>query len=80
MMTWQEDGDVHEREAELLVRTMNLCAGRLVYEELVIVSYPQYKRLTDITNRVCHQLREFQQQLNMKVRLLERERRNTKII
>ncbi|XP_057474257.1 ent-copalyl diphosphate synthase 1-like [Actinidia eriantha] len=67
MMTWQEDGDVHKREAELLVRTMNLCAGRLVYEEQFLVSYPQYKRLTDITNRVCHQLREFQQKLNMKV-------------
>ncbi|PSS14615.1 Ent-copalyl diphosphate synthase [Actinidia chinensis var. chinensis] len=63
MMTWQDDGDLHKREAELLVRTINLCAGRLVSEELFLVSYPPYKRLTDITNRVCHQLR---QQLNMK--------------
>ena len=75
-MTWQDDGAVHKREAELIVRTINLCAGRLVHEELFLVSYPPYKRLTDITNRVCHQLR---QQLNMKVRLLDRER-NTTII
>ncbi|XP_057507462.1 ent-copalyl diphosphate synthase 1-like [Actinidia eriantha] len=63
MMTWQDDGDLHKREADLLVRTINLCAGRLVHEELFLVSYPPYKRLTDIANRVCHQLR---QQLNMK--------------
>ncbi|KAK3019598.1 hypothetical protein RJ639_005017 [Escallonia herrerae] len=52
LLTWQEEGDVYKGEAELLVRTISLCGGRCVSED--------YRRLSDVTNRVCHQLRRFQ--------------------
>ncbi|KAF8401693.1 hypothetical protein HHK36_012639 [Tetracentron sinense] len=50
----EEEGRHHE-ETELLVRTINLCSGHLLSEELL--SHPHYKRLSLLTNRVCHQLR-----------------------
>ncbi|KAL7172392.1 hypothetical protein ACSBR2_031980 [Camellia fascicularis] len=62
MMTWQEEGKRYKEEAVLLVRMINLCAGRWAPEELLLLSqYPQYKRLSDLTNNVCHQIRMFQQ-------------------
>ena len=44
--------------AQLLEEIINICAGRLISEE--ILSHPQYKTLSTITNRICHQLRVFQ--------------------
>ncbi|CAL5427695.1 hypothetical protein CsSME_00041883 [Camellia sinensis var. sinensis] len=62
MMTWQEEGKRYKEEAVLLVRMINLCAGRWAPEELLLLSqYPQYRRLSDLTNNVCHQIRMFQQ-------------------
>lgn len=58
LLTWQEEGDVDQGEAELLVRTINICTGRWVSENLF--SDPQYKSLFNLTNGVCHQLRLFQ--------------------
>ncbi|KAK3018356.1 hypothetical protein RJ639_004768 [Escallonia herrerae] len=52
LLTWQEEGDVYKGEAELLVRTISLCGGRCVSED--------YRRLSDVANRVCHQLGRFQ--------------------
>ncbi|XAR61198.1 Ent-copalyl diphosphate synthase [Bertholletia excelsa] len=64
MMTWEEAGEGYGKgEAELLVRTINLCAGRWEPEQLIIWStFPQYKRLSDITNSVCHHIRCLRQQ------------------
>ncbi|CAK9147053.1 unnamed protein product [Ilex paraguariensis] len=58
LLKWEEKGDVYQVEAELLVRTINLCAGRWISEELL--SHPEYQCLSDTTNRVCHQLRQYQ--------------------
>jgi ent-copalyl diphosphate synthase len=62
IMTWQEDGDMHKGEAELLVRTINLCANFDAPEKLSQLSHPQYKHLSDITNGVCCQLLQLEQQ------------------
>ncbi|KAH7863456.1 hypothetical protein Vadar_017731 [Vaccinium darrowii] len=58
MKNW-EGGDMYEGEAELLVSCINLCSNRWVTGEVSLppVSNSQYKRLSDVTNRVCHQLR-----------------------
>ncbi|KAF8388021.1 hypothetical protein HHK36_026687 [Tetracentron sinense] len=57
MLTWH--GEEEEAEAEvLIVRTINLCAGRSQSEELL--SHPQYQRLSDLTNIICQQLRRIQ--------------------
>lgn len=61
-MTWQEDGDMHKGEAELLVRTINLCANFGAPEKLSQLSHPRYKHLNDIANGVCSQLLQFQHQ------------------
>ncbi|KAL8092691.1 ent-copalyl diphosphate synthase 1 isoform X2 [Apium graveolens] len=58
LLTWQEDGDVDRAKAQLLEQTINICAGRLTSEE--ILSHPQYKTLSNITNQLCHQLGPFQ--------------------
>lgn len=61
-MTWQEDGDMHKGEAELLVRTVNLFANVGAPKKLLQLSHPRYKLLSSITNGVCCQLLEFQRQ------------------
>nr|ANO43020.1 terpene synthase 3 [Tripterygium wilfordii] len=50
VLTWQEEGDRREGEAELLVQTINLMAGHTPSQELL------YERLFKLTNKVCHQL------------------------
>ncbi|CAK9151075.1 unnamed protein product [Ilex paraguariensis] len=54
---WQEEGE-GQGEAELLVRTINLCAGRWVSQERL--PHFEYYCLSEISNRVCHQLRQYQ--------------------
>lgn len=66
---------MYEGEAELLVSSINLCANRWVSQPPV--SNSQYKRLSDITNRVCRQLRR-QFQHNHMVRNLRK--RNTTMV
>lgn len=58
MLTWREDGDVDKAKAQLLEQTINICAGRLISEELL--SHPQYKNLSTLTNQLCYQLTIFQ--------------------
>lgn len=55
LMTWTEKEDsVPQGATELLVRTINLCAGRSVSKELL--SHPHYVRLATRTNTLCHRL------------------------
>ncbi|XP_058211642.1 ent-copalyl diphosphate synthase 1-like [Rhododendron vialii] len=65
MLKWEGRGDMYKGEAELLVSCINLCAKASL--PVLLVSNPQYRRLSDITNGVCHQLRP-QFQPNHKVR------------
>ncbi|OVA12584.1 Terpene synthase [Macleaya cordata] len=55
MRTWEWGKDKHHREAELLVRTITICAGQTLSEEAL--SSPHFVRLTHLTNRLCHNLR-----------------------
>ncbi|XP_031742388.1 (-)-kolavenyl diphosphate synthase TPS28, chloroplastic [Cucumis sativus] len=57
LFKWQEDGDVHKEEAELLVQTIILNSGCSTLEDLL--SNPQYQKLSYLTNKVCHQLGHF---------------------
>ncbi|XP_044503416.1 (-)-kolavenyl diphosphate synthase TPS28, chloroplastic-like [Mangifera indica] len=59
LMKWEAEGDRHQGEAELIIQTINLTAGRWISEELL--SYSQY-RLTHLTNTICHKLAHFQDQ------------------
>lgn len=71
MMTWREDWDVAPApprgQTELLVRTINLCAGRLVSDDLL--SHPHYRRLASRTDTLCRRLRRLPK-LIKKVRFL----------
>ncbi|KAM7503070.1 hypothetical protein LguiB_001974 [Lonicera macranthoides] len=58
LMTWQEDDVIPQSEAVLLATTTNIFADRLVSGELL--SHPQYKRLMELTGRICRHLYKFQ--------------------
>ncbi|KAE8660652.1 Ent-copalyl diphosphate synthase [Hibiscus syriacus] len=60
MLKWVEEGDRHQGVAELVVQMINLTSGCWSMEELV--SHPQYKRLSDLTDSVCYQLCYYQKQ------------------
>ncbi|XVE77787.1 hypothetical protein DITRI_Ditri13aG0090800 [Diplodiscus trichospermus] len=60
MVMWAEEGDRHKGVAELVVQTINLSSGRWSLEELLC--HPQHERLSNLTNRVCHQLCHYQKQ------------------
>ncbi|XP_027351053.1 ent-copalyl diphosphate synthase, chloroplastic-like [Abrus precatorius] len=57
LSSWQNEGKSTQREAELIVETINLMAG-FWSEELQL--NPQYHRLLEVANRVCHGLRNYQ--------------------
>ncbi|KAF3436290.1 hypothetical protein FNV43_RR23382 [Rhamnella rubrinervis] len=61
LLKWQEEGDCHQGEAELLVQTLNLSAGRTLMKGQ-LPRNSQYERLLNITNRVCSALRDYQNQ------------------
>ncbi|PPS13374.1 hypothetical protein GOBAR_AA07199 [Gossypium barbadense] len=60
MLKWAEEGDTHQEVAELVVQTINLTSGYWPTEELV--PHPQYLRLSNLINTVCHQLCHYQKQ------------------
>nr|XP_017251005.1 PREDICTED: ent-copalyl diphosphate synthase, chloroplastic-like [Daucus carota subsp. sativus] len=66
LLKWQEEGDVDKAKAQLLEQTINICAGRILSNE--ILSHPHYKTLSTITNRLCHQLSIFRKVQNEKSR------------
>ncbi|KAL9331777.1 hypothetical protein ACSQ67_001387 [Phaseolus vulgaris] len=57
LSSWQNEGNSLEREGELIVQIINVMAGYWS-EELQL--NPQYQRLLQTTNRVCHGLRNYQ--------------------
>ncbi|KAJ0053552.1 hypothetical protein Pint_03315 [Pistacia integerrima] len=60
LLKWQEEGDRHQEEAELLVHTIHLIGGHPFSDELL--HHPQYRRLTELTNRICYKLGNYQKQ------------------
>ncbi|KAF2314868.1 hypothetical protein GH714_036977 [Hevea brasiliensis] len=55
LLEWEEEGVRHQGEAELIVKTINLSAGRWISEELLSY-HSQYEKLFKLTNRICNQL------------------------
>ncbi|KAJ8526669.1 hypothetical protein K7X08_029146 [Anisodus acutangulus] len=54
LMSVGEDKTARQVEPELLVRTINLCAGNMVDDD--IISSIDYKNISNITNKVCFKL------------------------
>uniref|UniRef100_A0A2C9WQ96 Uncharacterized protein n=1 Tax=Manihot esculenta TaxID=3983 RepID=A0A2C9WQ96_MANES len=55
LLKWEKEGDRSQVEAELIVKTINLAAGRWISEDLLSY-HPQYENFFKLTNRICHQL------------------------
>ncbi|KAL5580006.1 hypothetical protein UlMin_012448 [Ulmus minor] len=60
LLKWENGRDGDNDEAEWLIQTINLSAGRMPTSELL--SNPQYEHLFNITNRVCNNIRRYQNQ------------------
>nr|WCR39978.1 terpene synthase class II [Dracocephalum officinale] len=56
LRTWKEGGDLGEAEARLLLHTIHLSSGL----DEISFSHPQYHQILEVTSKVCHQLRIFQ--------------------
>ncbi|KAK4364805.1 hypothetical protein RND71_016163 [Anisodus tanguticus] len=54
LMSVGEEKTARQVEPELLVRTINLCAGHMVDDD--IISSIDYKNISNITNKVCFKL------------------------
>ncbi|XP_052623499.1 ent-copalyl diphosphate synthase 1 [Lactuca sativa] len=54
LMRWQQGVDVTEGQAELIVQTINMTAGRWVSNELL--AHPQYRLLSSVINNICHEI------------------------
>ncbi|KAJ8426087.1 hypothetical protein Cgig2_015762 [Carnegiea gigantea] len=50
LRTWEQEGDRHKGEGELLVHIIELCAGRCLSED--VLSHPYTLCLLDVTNQV----------------------------
>ncbi|KAJ4702651.1 Copalyl diphosphate synthase [Melia azedarach] len=61
LMKWEVEGDSHQGQAELLVKTiLNLSVGNWLSEELLY--HPQYEQLFHLTNKICYKLARFRMQ------------------
>ncbi|TXG63661.1 hypothetical protein EZV62_010655 [Acer yangbiense] len=58
-MKWHAEGDNHQGETELLALAINPSSGYWVSKELLFGT-DEYSRLSDLTNRICHQLDLYQ--------------------
>ncbi|XP_054816919.1 copal-8-ol diphosphate hydratase, chloroplastic-like [Prosopis cineraria] len=58
LLGWQSEGDQWEGEAELMVNMININGGCQLSNDLQI--NPQYQRLLQLSNQLCHQLRSLQ--------------------
>ncbi|XP_054816784.1 ent-copalyl diphosphate synthase 5-like [Prosopis cineraria] len=58
LLGWQSEGDKWEGEAELLVNMININGGYQLSHDLQL--NPQYQRLVQVSNQLCHQLRSLQ--------------------
>ncbi|XP_035832330.1 (-)-kolavenyl diphosphate synthase TPS28, chloroplastic isoform X2 [Helianthus annuus] len=54
LLNLQNGVDKVEGEAELIVKTINLCSSQCLLDESF--SHPQYQRLSSIINDICHQI------------------------
>lgn len=60
-MSWNEDQTVFEEgEAELVVQTINIAADSSFYTK-TISSHSQYKRLLNLTDKLCYKLSQINQ-------------------
>ncbi|KAE9590443.1 putative ent-copalyl diphosphate synthase [Lupinus albus] len=58
LLSWQSEVDKCVGEAELLVQIINLSSGHWISKEQLF--HPQYKRLLQLTNTICHRLHCYQ--------------------
>ncbi|XP_054816460.1 ent-copalyl diphosphate synthase 5-like [Prosopis cineraria] len=58
LLGWQSEGDKWEGEAELLVNMININGGYQLSDDLQL--NPQYQRLVQVSNLLCHQLDSLQ--------------------
>nr|UNZ93479.1 isokolavenyl diphosphate synthase [Scutellaria baicalensis] len=56
LSTWEKRGNLDEAEAELLLQTIHLTSGL----DESSFSHPKYQQLMQMTSKICHQLRLFQ--------------------
>ncbi|KAJ4846430.1 (-)-kolavenyl diphosphate synthase tps28, chloroplastic [Turnera subulata] len=59
LVRWEVEGDRHKAEGELLVQTIQLLADPWAFEEH-LMHHPQYEQLANLTNKICHQIVQFQ--------------------
>ncbi|WJX75264.1 Gly-Xaa carboxypeptidase [Trifolium repens] len=64
LSSWQIEGDKCEGEAELLVQIINLNADHWISKDQIF--NPQYKHLLQLTNTICHKLRCYQKDKELK--------------
>lgn len=60
MMKLHQDEAYWSEDAELLVTTLNICAGHTVNKEEDILSPHEYQTLSKLTNKICRQLSQIQ--------------------
>ncbi|PIN12315.1 Copal-8-ol diphosphate hydratase [Handroanthus impetiginosus] len=53
-----EGAEDQAQEVELLVRIINICGGRIASKD--ILCHQEYKTLSELTNKICHQLQKFE--------------------
>ncbi|XP_065861147.1 ent-copalyl diphosphate synthase 1 [Euphorbia lathyris] len=55
LLKWQETGDIHQGEAQLIVKTINLTSDSWIFNDLS----SHYHYFFQLTNRICSQLAKY---------------------